>query len=464
MKISPRGYKRLISFLNAAFTVSFLTTVFAFVWENYYNQGIHGMIFFRNGHIILYFIYAVILFLFMEVYGAFGLGKQRITDHAFTNILALLFTNVLAYLQISLLSQKMLNPMPIIISMLICFVAISLWCLYINRAFAKLFPPRRMIIVYGSHSAVSLVEKMSKITEKYIISSSISINEDFEKIKSEIVKYDAVIICDTPNEIRNDVMKFCYDEKIVTYITPKISDILIRGAESIHTLDTPLLICRNFGIHLEQRIIKRAADIFISILGMIIASPLMAGVAIAIKMYDHGKVLYKQERLTQNGKKYYLYKFRSMIENAEGDGIARLAAEGDSRITPVGKVIRKLRLDELPQIFNILKGDMSVVGPRPERPEISEQYEKDMPEFRYRLNVKAGLTGYAQVMGKYNTTAYDKLKLDLMYIQNFSLILDLKLMFLTVKTIFIPESTEGIESGATNAADASYKNKEELKL
>lgn len=464
MKLTSGSYKRLIAFLNAAFSVTFFTAIFAFVWENFYNEGITGMVFFKNGNILLYCIYAVILFLFMEIYGAFGLGKLRITDFAFTNILALVFTSIVAYFQTSLMSRMLLDPIPLLISLGICFIFIIFWSIFINKNFAKLFPPKRMIIVYGSHSAVSLVEKMSKIAERYIISSSISVTEDLEKIKTEILKYDAVIICDTPNEIRNDVLKFCYHEKILTYITPKISDILIRGAESIHTLDTPLLVCRNFGIPLEQRIFKRCADIFISFIAMIIASPFMAIIAVAIKSYDKGKVLYKQERLTIDGKKFYLYKFRSMLENAESDGVARLAAEGDSRITPVGKVLRKLRLDELPQIFNILHGEMSIVGPRPERPEIAAEYEKDMPEFRYRLNVKAGLTGYAQVMGKYNTTAYDKLKLDLMYIQNFSLVLDLKLMFLTLKTIFIPESTEGIDENSVNAMDESYKQKEKLKL
>ena len=183
----------------------------------------------------------------------------------------------------------------------------------------------------------------------------------------------------------------------------------------------------------------------------------MAATALAIKLQDGGPAVYKQKRLTIEGRKFYVYKFRSMRVDAEKDGVARLACDGDSRVTPVGQFIRKVRLDELPQLFNILKGDMSIVGPRPERPEIARQYEAEIPEFRYRLRVKAGLTGYAQIFGKYNTTPYDKLKLDLHYIQNYSLMLDVKLIIQTVKILFMRESTEGIAAGQTTAALEAIK-------
>ena len=162
-------------------------------------------------------------------------------------------------------------------------------------------------------------------------------------------------------------------------------------------------------------------------------------------------MLYKQVRLTKNGREFKVLKFRSMIQNAEKDGVARLASDHDDRITPIGKIIRMLRLDELPQLFNILKGDMSFVGPRPERPEIAHQYESEMPEFALRLQVKAGLTGYAQVYGKYNTPPYDKVQMDLMYIANQSLLEDLRLMLMTFKILFIPSSTEGVDANQTTA-------------
>ena len=187
---------------------------------------------------------------------------------------------------------------------------------------------------------------------------------------------------------------------------------------------------------------------------MIVLSPVFLATAIAIKAYDHGPVFYKQVRLTRDGKTFKIIKFRSMRVDAEKDGVARLSTgDNDDRITPVGKIVRKCRLDELPQLWNILVGEMSIVGPRPERPEIAEQYYRTMPDFQLRLQVKAGLTGYAQVYGKYNTDPYEKLQFDLMYINNMGILTDLELMFATVGILFGSESTTGVEAGQVTALD-----------
>ena len=202
---------------------------------------------------------------------------------------------------------------------------------------------------------------------------------------------------------------------------------------------------------IEQRVVKRLIDIVCAVILLVIAFPFMFLTAIAIKLYDGGPVLYKQIRCTRDSREFYILKFRSMRVDAEKDGVARLAAKNDSRITPIGKFIRAVRIDELPQLLNILKGDMSFIGPRPERPEIIAEYMQTMPEFAFRMKVKAGLAGYAQVYGKYNTTPYDKLKLDLTYIENYSVWLDLKLMLLTLKILVKPESTEGVDTAQRTA-------------
>ena len=181
-----------------------------------------------------------------------------------------------------------------------------------------------------------------------------------------------------------------------------------------------------------------------------ITSPLMLLTALAIKLYDGGPVLYKQVRCTIGQREFYIMKFRSMRTDAEKDGVARLAQKNDDRITPIGKVIRKCRLDELPQLINILKGDMSIVGPRPERKCLADEISKEIPEFCYRLKVRGGLTGYAQIYGKYNTSAYDKLRLDMMYIENYSPLLDIRLIILTLRIIFSKDSTEGIDVAMEN--------------
>ena len=196
-----------------------------------------------------------------------------------------------------------------------------------------------------------------------------------------------------------------------------------------------------------QRFVKRMFDLVLSLIAMISVAPLMLIIAVAIKIQDGGPVFYKQKRVTKDGKTFDILKFRSMMVNAESGGynLSMRASGKDPRITKVGSFIRAIRVDELPQLLNILKGDMTIVGPRPERVENVEAYSADMPEWHFREKVKAGLTGYAQIYGKYNTSAYDKLRLDLMYIENYSLLLDLRLIFQTLRILFSKESTEGFD-------------------
>ena len=301
-----------------------------------------------------------------------------------------------------------------------------------------------MLVIYGNYPPDDLIHKINTRKDKYNICATASYKVGYEKLYPMIRKYNSVVLCDLPAEARNQIMKYCYQESIRTYVTPKISDIIFRGSDDIHLFDTPLLLSRNHGLSIDQKIIKRFFDIVLSLLGIIVASPFMILIALAIKLYDGGPILYKQARLTLDQREFLIYKFRSMSTDSEKNG-ARLAAKGDKRVTPVGRVIRAIHFDELPQLFNILKGDMSMVGPRPERKVISDQYVESIPEFILRTKVKAGLTGYAQVYGKYNTTPYDKLKLDITYIENYSLWLDLKIMLLTFKILFEKENTEGVD-------------------
>ena len=260
-----------------------------------------------------------------------------------------------------------------------------------------------------------------------------------------------MVLWDISTADRNALLKYCYSLSVRVYTMPKISDVLIKGADQLHLFDTPIYLTREYSLKVEQRVVKRLIDLACSILLLVIASPFMLITAAAIKLYDGGPVFYKQIRCTRDRKEFYILKFRSMGEDAEKDGVARLASKNDPRVTPIRKFIRATRIDELPQLFNILKGEMSFIGPRPERPNIIDDYMKEMPEFALRMKVKAGLAGYAQVYGKYNTTPYDKLKLDLTYIEQYSVWLDLKLMLLTLKILIKPESTEGVEENQTTA-------------
>ena len=241
-------------------------------------------------------------------------------------------------------------------------------------------------------------------------------------------------------------MKYCYFNGIDAYVVPKISDIIIRGADDFNLLDTPIVVTHGKGLTLTQRMTKRIMDVVLCLIAMVPASVIMLITALFIKLDDGGPVFFRQERVTRNGKHFDVIKFRSMIVDAEKYNKPIPAVDQDPRITKVGRIIRATRIDELPQLFNILKGDMSIVGPRPERPEFYQKYCAEYPEFAYRLRAKAGLTGYAQLYGKYNTTFADKALLDMYYIQKASFLWDLQLIFYTLKIIFVKESTEGVET------------------
>lgn len=433
-------YKRLISLVSAIILLGLLAGIFAFFWYKYYSDSI-VLPYYRRGNWVLIGIYYLLIWLFLKAYGGLKLGYLKKTDMLYSQIISMICANAVTYFLISLIGRKFMYLSPILVMSCVDFAFISVWTLVTGKLYFLVYPPRKLIIIYGSQQAAALVLKMSQRVDKYMICESVSADEPPEKVKELIKKYEGVIICDIPAEMRNDYLKFCFANSIRAYIAPKISDIIIRGADDIRLFDTPLMLCRNYGLDFEQRLFKRIFDILFSMIVIIPALPFMLVSAIAIKLYDRGPVFYKQKRLTINGKEFYVYKFRSMIVDAEKDGIPQLCTDEDSRITPVGKVLRKCRLDELPQILNILKGDMSVVGPRPERPELTEQYKKEMPEFEFRLKVKAGLTGYAQVTGVYDTSPYDKLKMDLMYIENYSARMDLQIILMTIKTMLFPGKT-----------------------
>ena len=440
-------YKRFISFGSAVVLLAALSGSFAFIWYRYYSDTI-VLPYYRRGNWVLIGIYALLVWLFFKAYGGFKIGYLKKTDMLYSQMISMVCVNVVGYFMVSLIGRDFMRVSPFLLLTAVDFAFIFVWTLVTAKLYFMIYPPRKLIIIYGSHQAASLVLKMSQRVDKYMICESVSVNEEPEKIRELINKYEGVIICDLPAESRNDYLKYCFENSIRAYIAPKISDIIIRGADDIRLFDTPLLLCRNYGLDFEAMAFKRIFDIFFSLISIIILSPVMLISAIAVKICDGGPVLYKQKRLTIDEKEFYVLKFRSMIVDAEKDGKARLATEEDDRITPVGKILRKFRLDEFPQLFNILKGDMSVVGPRPERPELSEEYRKDMPEFGFRLKVKAGLTGYAQVTGAYDTTPYDKLKMDLMYIENYSMRLDLQIILMTIKTmLFPPQNNAEISDG-----------------
>lgn len=459
-KIRKReSFKRLINLCLSAVCVLLEIGLFAYMWQFYFQFELVDPLqkIWYRGFLLENGIYSVILLFFSITYGGMRLGYLKNSEIIFSQIFATLMADVLIYAELCMMARSIFPTEMFLFMVLLQILAVILYVSIANRIYRKAFPPRELLLIHGDRPIEDICNKFESRKDKYKIKLYEHISIGADKICSDILQHyhngtiTAVVIWDIDDKDRNILLKFCYAHSIRVYVMPKISDVILVGAEELHIFDTPILLSREYSLSMEQRFIKRTIDIIGAVILLLITSPLMLLTALAVKLYDRGPVLYKQIRCTIDQKQFYIMKFRSMRIDAEKDGVARLAQKNDNRITPVGRFIRKCRLDELPQLFNILKGDMSFIGPRPERPEIIAQYVEIIPEFVFRMKVKAGLAGFAQVYGKYNTSPYDKLKLDLTYIENYSVWLDLKLMFLTLKVLFMPDSTEGISESQTTA-------------
>ena len=443
-------YKRILKFGSAAVILLIEVGLYWLLWQLYLNNVIEER-FWRRGIWLLSALYGVLLVFFLQTYGGLKIGYLKRGNIIYSHILSLFIVNTIGYFILALIDKRFHSPVSFILLTVVDGIIVCIWVFLFQWIYGVLFPPRRLLVVYGVRPVFSIMEKIGARDDKYVIGGSISIDEGIDKIMEKAKEFEGIVVGDVPSHDRNLILKKCYDSSIRVYMIPKISDILVRSSTNLNLFDTPILLSKNEGLQIDQMAVKRFIDIVVSLIGIILTSPLFVIFGAAIHLTDRGPIFYTQTRLTIDGKLFKIYKFRTMRVDAEKDGVARLAGEVDDRITDVGKILRATRLDELPQLFNIIKGEMSLVGPRPERPEIAAEYMEDLPEFAMRLKMKAGLTGYAQVHGKYNTTPYDKLKLDLHYIRNYSLWMDLILIVLTPKVLFMKESTEGVGEGETNA-------------
>lgn len=394
----------------------------------------------------------VLTVIMQDVYHACDVGRARVSELIMSQILANTVCHVVIYLGTALYAHDLFNPLPqIVVLFLQCLLGVF-WSWLANYIYFKCRRPSNAVVIYKSEKLLTKLYETPYFQTKYNVCKLIENPEDnIQQLREAIRDCDVVFTIGIPATLTNGIAKLCLEMGVKGYFMPHLGHIIMAGATHKAGFSVPMLRVERAGGHSEYRALKRLFDAFASLIGIILASPIMLVTAVAIWVEDHGPMFYRQVRLTKNGKEFKIIKFRSMRVNAEQDGVARLAGENDSRITRVGHFIRACRIDELPQLFNILKGDMSIVGPRPERPEIAKQYEETLPEFSLRLQVKAGLTGTAQVYGRYNTEPYNKLQMDLMYINEMSFLKDLQLILATVKILFVKESTQGIGDGKKTA-------------
>ena len=439
--------------------LSCLVSSFVDTWQNHYPEALFS----KNGNYVVVLSYLIFLIAFIQLYGGFKFGVYRLHEIIYDLALATLFANFVMFLEMCLIARILLSPMALLCCTGFQIIVIFICSYCANIIYFKLYPARKMLAVFGKdNEGFELINKFAKIPERFKIEKGFSVEgKTLEEIYRQIDKFDAILITDFDKDIKDKLLNYCYAKRKRTYILPSSTDVVISTADPIQVFDTPVLLCHNRGLTIEQAAVKRFFDVLLSSIGLIVTSPIFALIALFIKLEDKGPVFFKQNRVTKDGKIFNIIKFRSMIVNADKDG-AKKAENDDDRITKIGRLIRPLRIDELPQLINIFLGDMSLVGPRPERLQNVYDYTRLYPDFDLRHRVKAGLTGYAQVYGKYNTTPADKLKMDLMYIEKYSIVLDIKLIAITLKILFLRESTEGFSSDANkNVRGVKYIEKED---
>ena len=383
----------------------------------------------------------------MSIYGGYSVGITKSKPIIYSMTLSTVFTDIVTHLQLCIMNTNAANnqkfqyehPLLLLLVMFIQILVIIFFAYFGNFVYFSINSPEKCCVITTSkYSLNNIVPKIKKYKKQYLITDAILFtNPDLFDI---INRCDTVFVYDVPAASRTTIVEYCYANSKNIYYNFEMCDVVSLRGRNAMLDDKPMIASTVKGLTVEQRIMKRAMDLFVSTVGLIITSPIMLACAIAIKAEDGGSVFFKQKRATKDGKIFKVYKFRTMKEK---NSINKSVTEDDDRITKVGKILRKFRIDELPQIINIFKGEMSVVGPRPEMIENVDEYTQALPEFSYRLRVKAGLTGLAQIAGKYNTSPKDKLVLDLMYIEKYSIWQDIKLIFQTLTVFFkADDSTE----------------------
>lgn len=398
-------------------------------------------------------------YLFIKIYGGYDIGKRKSKPIIISLSLAAVMTDLVAYIMLCVMNTNDANnatftleqPWLLLVVFAIQILVIELAVYGGNWVYFKIYDPEKCLIVTSSQRALT---EISRSVRKYRLQFKICRNMDYrnENLREVIPKYDTIFIYDVPMSERTQIIEFCYQNMKNVYINPTMADVVELNSTHIMLDDVSFLRLSSLGLNAEQKFVKRVFDIVISFLALVLTLPFTLIAAIAIKVEDGGPVFFKQNRATRGGKIFSVYKLRTMKENVDN----YLTVVDDDRITKVGRVLRRFRIDEIPQFINVIKGDMSIVGPRPEMLANIFNYTNDLPEFEYRLRVKAGITGYAQIAGKYNTSPRDKLVLDLMYIEDYSFWMDVKLLFQTLIVIFKKDSTEGFSNEVEEKYEKYY--------
>jgi exopolysaccharide biosynthesis polyprenyl glycosylphosphotransferase len=450
-------------FFTVQLIIDYLIIVVGFVIAYSVATGELGFAKFSFEEVIA--IVTVFSFIVFSIYKPYYCGKKKYLDSMYNSILSIILIHVVVITLGYIFKRTKIPNGVFLYSILFSTVAFAVQKKIMFILYQKIHIKEKSIVIGTTEDkemiSIKLIKHLDHLYDvKYILDSEILRKKMLMKY---IDKTETVFISNmVDSELKGDIIKHCYMQNKEAFAIPTTLAIFNNTAVFTTLDDIPVFSFSN-KISTEEMILKRVVDIVLSVIGLVVLSPVMVASIIAVKIQDGGSVFFKQTRLTKNNKKFEMIKFRTMVENAEASTGPVFADENDSRITRVGKILRMTRIDELPQLVNVLKGEMSIVGPRPERPEIAEKFIKEYDEFKFRTKFKAGITGLAQVRGKYNTALKDKLIYDLYYINNYSIFLDIQIMFYTLKVIFMKSSSEGLKK-ADSLEDTAKKNDFDVKI
>ena len=460
--INTQQRQRAQLFLLDAVLPLLNTAAFAVCWYTYYEKWLY-LTFEGYGDYMVIGFFCALYTVFVHLYGGFDLLTSRVSELIYSHVISLAMTGFFMFVVLWMLIRAYVpHILPLLLCLAVCAAFSALWSLIASRLTDKIVPAKKTVLIYDNKEAYKNGVQIAKTQRNRLeMVGEAEASRPLDALEAQLrdTGAEAVLLCGIASSRRNDILKYCIDHDILAYVRPNIGDLLISNGQNLRMNHLPVLLCQRAAPSVFYLGFKRLMDILISGAALILTSPFMLATAIAIKAYDGGPVMFTQKRMTLNRKEFVIHKFRSMKVDADKGGKGIVTMQNDDRITPVGKFIRACRLDELPQLYDIFIGNMTIVGPRPERLETIELYEKDMPEFGLRLQVKAGLTGYAQVYGKANTSPYDKLQMDLMYIGEQGVLTDLKIILATIKILFMPESTEGFAEEKDALPEENAANK-----
>ena len=409
----------------------------------------------------------LVYILMTRVYGGFDVGVRKSRPIIFSLGLSVFAADFVTHLFLCIMNttqahnDRFVYEQPLLLlGVFVLQVALIIACAYGgNGIYFHFVNPQRCLVVHADGADVSRVAaKVAAFRRQYRIDRTLSLSSP--ELKKEIDRHDAVFLCGLSATERLPLIEYCYSLRKDFYYTLEICDLVSLGGTRVMFDDTSMIHSSMHGLTPAQAFIKRSFDLICAAVATVVALPIMLVTAIAIKCEDGGSVFYTQPRATLNERVFSVIKSRSLTE--EAGSVHRSVTKDDDRITRVGRVIRKFRIDELPQLFNVLKGDMSFVGPRPEMVENVAKYTRELPEFSYRLWTKAGLTGLAQIYGRYNTSPREKLMMDMTYIEQYSLLLDIRLLLRTVMVLLTPdESTEAFDRDRPSPGADSHEHGDE---